>query len=77
MAEPNQHSDTAGGADRPRCSARGCHAEAVVDLRWRNPALHTADRVKRWAACAEHADSLADFLVRRGFLLDRAPLGHC
>jgi hypothetical protein len=30
--------------------------------------------VKHWLACDEHADHLADFLVRRGFLLTREPL---
>jgi hypothetical protein len=30
--------------------------------------------VKHWLACAEHADSLADFLGRRNFLLARTPL---
>ena len=41
---------------------------------WRNPRLHDAARVKHWLACDEHADDLADFLARRGFLLDRGPL---
>ncbi len=47
---------------------------AVTELRWRNPKLHDAARVKVWHACAEHADSLADFLGRRGFLLERVPI---
>jgi hypothetical protein len=61
-------------ADVPRCSAKGCRAAATVDLSWRNPRLHTEARVKHWVACDEHADALADFLNRRGFLLDRAPI---
>jgi hypothetical protein len=60
--------------DPRRCSAKGCRAPASVDLSWRNPRLHNAGRVKHWLACLEHADSLADFLARRGFLLGRAPL---
>ena len=36
------------------------------------PALHDATRVKHWLACDEHADHLADFLARRGFLLAAA-----
>jgi hypothetical protein len=56
----------------PRCSAKGCRADATIDLHWRNPRLHDAARVKHWLACAEHADSLADFLARREFLLDRS-----
>ncbi len=61
--------------DAPRCSAKQCRAEATVDLSWRNPRLHDAARVKHWLACPEHADDLAAFLGRRGFLLDRGPLG--
>jgi hypothetical protein len=58
-------------ADPLRCSARGCRAAATVVLTWRNPKLHDAAREKRWLACDEHADHLADFLARRGFLLGR------
>lgn len=36
-------------------------------LLWRNPRLHTADRVKRWAACEEHLETLRGFLTARGF----------
>jgi hypothetical protein len=66
----------AGDAAAPalRCSARGCAAAASVDLVWRNPRLHGSARTKHWLACAAHADSLASFLDRRGFLLERAPL---
>ncbi len=60
--------------DQPRCSAKGCRVAAVEQLRWRNPGLHDATRVKVWLACAEHSDQLADFLGRRGFLLGRDPL---
>jgi hypothetical protein len=59
--------------EAPRCSAKGCRAAATVDLQWRNPRLHDAARVKHWLACDEHADGLADFLARRGFLLGRGP----
>jgi hypothetical protein len=61
-------------AGPPQCSAKGCRAVATIDLRWRNPKLHDAARVKHWLACEEHADFLADFLARRNFLLERAPL---
>jgi hypothetical protein len=61
-------------ADPLRCSARGCRAAATTALNWRNPKLHDAARVKRWLACDEHADHLADFLSRRGFLLARSAL---
>jgi hypothetical protein len=65
---------SADSAEQPRCSAKGCRAAATVDLNWRNPALHDASRVKHWMACDAHADFLADFLDRRGFLLDRVPV---
>jgi hypothetical protein len=59
-------------ADLPAvCSAKGCRAAATVDLSWRNPGIHHGSRVKHWLACDEHADHLADFLARRGFLLSR------
>jgi hypothetical protein len=57
-----------------RCSAKGCRAGATTDLTWRNPKLHDAAREKHWLACDQHADTLADFLDRRGFLLSRRPL---
>ena len=58
-----------------RCSARGCRAAATIDLSWRNPRLHDSQRVKHWLACDLHADGLADFLHRRGFLLRRGAIG--
>jgi hypothetical protein len=61
-------------ADDPRCSARGCRAAATIDLQWRNPALHDAARLKHWLACDAHTDQLADYLARRGFLVDREVL---
>ena len=53
--------------DTPVCSARGCRREAVWMLLWRNPRLHTPDRVKRWATCDEHLEKLRGFLTTRGF----------
>jgi hypothetical protein len=58
----------------PRCSARGCHEPAVAELRWRNPALHDAARVKVWHTCDRHCDSLSEFLSRRDFLIERGPI---
>ncbi|MEO6884724.1 MAG: hypothetical protein ABI232_00365 [Jatrophihabitantaceae bacterium] len=60
--------------DEPRCSAKGCRADATVDLQWRNPRLHDQSRVKHWLACEDHADHLAGYLSVRGFLLERGPL---
>ncbi|HEX3335793.1 MAG TPA: hypothetical protein VHS54_04980 [Jatrophihabitans sp.] len=70
----DQPQPRAGAEGPPPCSAKGCRAAATTDLRWRNPTLHDAARVKHWLACDEHADFLADFLARRNFLLGRAPL---
>jgi hypothetical protein len=69
-----QHPGPDGSADPPRCSAKGCRSPASEDLRWRNPKLHDAARVKHWLACDRHADGLAEFLSVRDFLINRAPL---
>lgn len=52
------------------CSRAGCTASAVWQVRWRNPKIHTADRVKVWLACEEHRDYLREFVNARGFLID-------
>ena len=52
------------------CSAKGCQADAVWDLQWNNPKIHTPERRKSWLACDEHRGSLSDFLGARGFLKD-------
>ncbi|GGF33925.1 hypothetical protein GCM10011519_04240 [Marmoricola endophyticus] len=57
------------------CSAKGCRADAAFELRWNNPRLHTPERRKVWLACAEHRESLSDFLGARGFLRDVVPVG--
>ncbi|MGY0006632.1 hypothetical protein [Micromonospora sp. I033] len=56
------------------CSARGCRAPAVWELRWNNPRLHEPERRKTWLACAEHRGSLGDFLDARGFLREVVPV---
>lgn len=67
VEQPGNNDD----ADLPRCSAKDCRAPATEDLRWRNPKLHGAARVKHWLACDEHSDRLAQFLSVRGFLIGR------
>ena len=52
------------------CSAKGCQNLAVWALLWNNPKLHTPDRRKTWLACADHRESLSEFLGARGFLKD-------
>lgn len=54
--------------DVPRCSAKGCRADAGWVLVWNNPRLHVPGREKTWVACEEHRASLAAFLDARGFL---------
>ena len=56
--------------EAPQCSAKGCRQPAVWTLSWRNPRIHSADRVKRWLACDEHRGTLTDFLARRDFPLE-------
>jgi hypothetical protein len=55
------------------CSAKGCRAPAEWALRWNNPKLHAPQRRKTWLACAEHRESLGDFLSARGFLREVTP----
>ncbi len=50
-----------------RCSAAGCTASAEWRVNWRNPRIHTADRVKVWLACEAHRDQLTGYLASRGF----------
>jgi hypothetical protein len=58
-----------------RCSARDCRGPAQWRLEWRNPRIHTAERVKTWLACDAHRQGLADFLSARSFLLDVVAFG--
>ena len=62
------------GPDDRICSARGCPAPAVWELRWNNPKLHTPDRRKVWLACPDHKQSLSDFLAARNFLKEVEPV---
>lgn len=52
------------------CSAKGCRRGATRALLWNNPTLHDAARRKVWLACADHEESLGEFLRLRGFLKD-------
>lgn len=64
-----------GGAVTP-CSASGCAADAEHALHWRNPRIHTIERVKTWAACGAHRDSLAAWLRSRGFPVVETAFGE-
>ena len=55
------------------CSRAGCRADALWQVVWRNPRIHTADRRKIWAACDEHVAFLRDYLAARDFPVSVAP----
>ena len=57
-------------AARPVCSRAGCRQGARWRVQWRNPKIHSADRVKVWLACDDHRGSLSDFVAKRGFLIE-------
>lgn len=65
-----------GAAPETNCSRAGCRESATWRLDWRNPRIHTADRVKTWLACDTHLDFLRDFLSSRDFPLTVTPLAH-
>jgi hypothetical protein len=44
-------------------------------VNWRNPRIHSLERVKVWHACDEHADFLRDYLAARDFPVIVAALG--
>jgi hypothetical protein len=56
------------------CSRAGCRATASWRVEWRNPRIHTADRVKVWLACGEHVDYLREFLAAREFPVTVVPV---
>lgn len=58
-----------------RCSRAGCRADAVWSIGWRNPRIHSADRVKVWLACDEHRGFLSDYLTSRDFPVVVVPTG--
>ncbi|GAA0994983.1 hypothetical protein JOE66_001899 [Subtercola frigoramans] len=49
------------------CSRAGCRSEATYSIGWRNPRIHSEDRVKVWVACGEHVGYLSEFLRARDF----------
>jgi hypothetical protein len=51
----------------PQCSRAGCGEPATFSVNWRNPKIHSSDRVKVWLACDEHRDFLREFLLARNF----------
>jgi len=61
-------------SESPICSAKGCTADATVELRWNNPKIHPPERRKTWLACPDHEVSLGEFLSARSFLRETVPL---
>lgn len=61
-------------ATEVQCSRKSCTAEAIWQLLWNNPKVHTPDRRKIWLACDDHRQFLADFLSSRAFLKEIQPL---
>jgi hypothetical protein len=68
------YSEPASAATDAICSRAGCRAVARWRVDWRNPRIHSADRVKTWVACDEHRDYLREFLAARDFPVTVAPL---
>ncbi|CAN5131768.1 hypothetical protein BH11ACT3_BH11ACT3_07870 [soil metagenome] len=62
------------GSPDVECSAAGCHDAAGWRINWRNPRIHSADRVKVWLACDAHRQQLSDYLATRGFPVLVSPM---
>lgn len=62
--------------DSATCSRAGCRSAALWRLDWRNPRIHTEDRVKTWLACEGHVAYLREFLAARDFPLAVRPLSE-
>jgi hypothetical protein len=76
LADPSE--DRSDPASAATCSRAGCRSSALWRVEWRNPKIHSPDRVKVWVACDEHRDFLRDYLAAREFpvaVLPLAPLG--
>jgi hypothetical protein len=67
-------SDVSAASSR-RCSRANWTEDARWNVNWRNPRIHTEDRVKTWYACEEHVSFLRDYLDTRGFPVVVTPLG--
>jgi hypothetical protein len=51
------------------CSRAGCRETAAWRIDWRNPRIHSEERVKTWVACDQHVAYLREFLAARDFPL--------
>lgn len=50
-----------------RCSRAACAEPATWQVNWRNPRIHSIERVKVWLACEAHREFLRDYLEARDF----------
>ncbi|MGZ0710969.1 hypothetical protein ACWPKO_21850 (plasmid) [Coraliomargarita sp. W4R53] len=66
--------ETEPAAEPVTCSRAGCRAVAHWRVDWRNPRIHSTDRVKTWVACEDHRDYLRDYLSARSFPVSVHPL---
>ena len=57
------------GAETPtkRCSRTSCREEPTWEVQWRNPKIHSEDRVKIWLACDGHQEFFQGYLEQRNF----------
>jgi len=53
-----------------KCSRAGCEKSASFYIHWRNPKIHTADRIKVWLSCESHRQYFVDYLSMREFFLE-------
>jgi len=53
-----------------KCSRAGCQQAASFFIHWRNPKIHTPDRVKVWLSCESHKQYFVDYLSMREFFLE-------
>lgn len=51
----------------PQCSRAGCEVDAEARIEWRNPRIHSEDRIKIWLSCGDHKEYLLGFLQSRDF----------
>ena len=66
----------AAGPSADRCSRAGCTEPAEWNVNWRNPRIHSEDRVKVWLACGEHVEYLREYLATRDFPVAVTPFGQ-
>ncbi len=65
-----------GAGTTATCSSAGCTEPARLAIHWRNPSIHGVDRVKTWAACPEHRETLSEWLRSRGFPVSVTDFGE-